>query len=160
MEPIPSHKTYGATREGKIFDLRTEQERLPQLDGSGYKKVMLKNKDGYKSYSVARLIGETFLPNSNNLPQIDHINRNRQDNRVENLRWASLQTQSENKVGFGKYKRYIYYESYPPYECWTIQIKNAKLKYKKRYDSRLYTFDEVLTERNNILTEYQIPITD
>ena len=40
-----------------------------------------------------RLVAKAFIPNPDNKPFIDHINRNRQDNRVENLRWV---TKSEN----------------------------------------------------------------
>lgn len=59
-----------------------------------------KNPEGYyrlhignKLYAVHRLIAETFLGNPQNKPEIDHINRNPGDNRLENLRWA---TRSEN----------------------------------------------------------------
>jgi len=49
-----------------------------------------------------RAIGITFLPNKNNYSTIDHINRNKIDNRVENLRWASLSEQQLNKNSMGE----------------------------------------------------------
>lgn len=59
-----------------------------------------KNSEGYcrlhignKLYTIHRLVAETFLANPENKPEIDHINRNPSDNRLENLRWA---TRSEN----------------------------------------------------------------
>lgn len=55
----------------------------------GYLKIGL-NKNGlYKNYSIHRLVAETFIPNPLNLPQVNHKNENKQDNRVENLEWIS-----------------------------------------------------------------------
>lgn len=42
---------------------------------------------------VHRLVAETFIPNPNNLSDVDHINNNRSDNNYKNLRWV---TRSEN----------------------------------------------------------------
>ena len=57
--------------------------------GQGYKGVTILD----KRYKVHRLVAETFIPNPENKPEIDHINRNPSDNRMENLRWA---TRTEN----------------------------------------------------------------
>lgn len=56
---------------------------------------------GNRSYSVHRLVCETFHPNPDGKETVDHINRIKHDNRAENLRWA---TRSENQ-GNRKYTR-------------------------------------------------------
>ena len=77
----------------------------PRDSGKGYKKVCL-NKNGIsKNYAIHRLVLETFSPcdNMKNLT-VDHINFNRSDNRLENLRWAS---QSENVIYSYKNGRHL-----------------------------------------------------
>ena len=47
-------------------------------------------KDGeIKTLSVHRLVALTFIPNSDNKPQVNHINENPLDNRIDNLEWVT-----------------------------------------------------------------------
>lgn len=62
------------------------------LHDNGYLSVCVHR----KTYLVHRLIAETFIENPNSKPTVDHINRERDDNRVENLRWATLAEQQAN----------------------------------------------------------------
>ena len=74
------------------------------LDSDGYRQVNLYtgNGGGYRNWGrhtrkVYRLEMETFTENTENKPMIDHINRNRTDDRLENLRWATAQENASNR---------------------------------------------------------------
>ncbi len=55
------------------------------LQPDGYYRVHIR----HKMYKVHRLVAETFIPNPDNKPLVDHIDRNPGNNNVENLRWVT-----------------------------------------------------------------------
>lgn len=77
-------------RVKRLIGYQCKNERIlkPRKHKCGYFAVIL-YKDGVtKSYSIHRLVAQAFLPNPNNLPQVNHKNENKTDNRVENLEWC------------------------------------------------------------------------
>ena len=61
-----------------------------------------------KPYLKHRLIALQFLPNPNNLPEVDHINRDRTDYHLSNLRWVSSSDNQRNKASHkGVQYRYV-----------------------------------------------------
>lgn len=82
-------------KEGKI--------KKPYMDKDGYLRTSLTKEHKQQTFAVHRLVAETFIPNENNYPCIDHINGDRSDNKVINLRWctwkqnASFDLARENK---------------------------------------------------------------
>jgi hypothetical protein len=69
----------------------------PLKTDRGYLQVRLYKDGKNKLLRIARLVAEAFIPNPDNLPTVDHINRIRTDNRVENLRWATMDLQVKNR---------------------------------------------------------------
>lgn len=63
---------------------------LEQRDnGKGYLRVTLSKNGKVKQPRVHRLVAEAFIPNPDNLPEVNHKNFDKSDNRVENLNWCS-----------------------------------------------------------------------
>ena len=65
-------------------------------DQRGYYKIHLNG----NRYKLHRIIAKQFIPNPENLPEVDHKNHNGKDNRIENLRWVSSSTNNQNRAGF------------------------------------------------------------
>ncbi|KAA6361458.1 MAG: hypothetical protein EZS28_043015 [Streblomastix strix] len=63
-----------------------------------------------KNYYLHRLIAQNFIPNPNNLPQIDHINRDKSDYHIENLRWITASDNCKNKTSTHNID-YVYVDS-------------------------------------------------
>lgn len=73
-------------KDGKIKKIKGRYLKL--LDNI-YDYVIL-SKDGVKKhYAVHRLVAEAFIPNPGNKKEVDHINTNKKDNNVNNLRWVT-----------------------------------------------------------------------
>ena len=88
---IPGYEgLYTVSEDGSIYSHKTHRNLKPQKHPSGYRKVNL-SKDGVShTYYIHRLVAEAFLPNPDNLPQINHLDEDKTNNAVSNLEWISV----------------------------------------------------------------------
>jgi len=138
---------YKISNDGNVY--ATKRQGSP----GGIVKQHLNNKTGYlyvilykngkgKTYTIHRLIALHFIDNINCHPIVDHIDRNRINNNIENLRWATYSINNSNRrskggVAIDKFikngKEYIYYKV-------TLNCKSKRFKTKE--EAMQYLKDE------------------
>lgn len=100
---IPGFSRFQVSSMGRVRSLKTGQILNQRFVNSrncpkAYLIVDLQDDDGgRKTCRVHRLVAENFIPNPEAKPTVDHINRIKTDNRLENLRWATYTEQLLNR---------------------------------------------------------------
>lgn len=81
-------KSYQVSNLGMVKNIKTGRILKQQIDTKGYLKVNLFTNKKPITVRVHRLVADCFLINIENKKEVNHINKNKQDNRVENLEWV------------------------------------------------------------------------
>lgn len=106
---LTHYNNYEVSNLGKVRNKKTKRILKPGCKG-GYHVVGLSHNGKTKTFSVHQLVGLCFIENSENKPQINHIDKDRSNNSISNLEWCSA---AENNA----------------HKCLTLQVKtNQHLK--------------------------------
>eukprot|EP01041_Mallomonas_annulata_P003285 gene3285-6504_t len=123
FRPIKEFPIYAISNFGNIANLRTGKIKKPHDNGRGYYDVLFYKNKIRHTFRVHRLVAEIFIDNVENKPEIDHIDGNKHNNKVDNLRWCTKtentrnrKIRTDNKTGV---KGVTYYQ---PSKKWMAKI--------------------------------------
>lgn len=90
--PIKDFPGYFITDDGKVISYKYHERRVMKtyFQKGGYENIKLCKDNVIYAKLIHRLVAEAFIPNPKNLPQVNHKNKIRDDNRVENLEWVTV----------------------------------------------------------------------
>jgi len=153
---ITEYPTYEVSTDGQVRNKKTGRVLKNKMNHRlGYYQINLYNDGTHSTKKIHRLVGLTFLPNPDGKLEIDHINRDKTDNRLENLRWA---THSENNQNRGAFKRntsgFKNITNDNTRDRWRIMISTHKIY--RTFSKNLWTLEQVVDIRNNIYREHGI----
>lgn len=99
---------YEVSNKGRVKSLNYNHTNKSAImsgwvSGKGYDYVHLCKDGTVLSYRVCRLVAKAFIPNPENKPYVDHIDTNRRNNCVENLRWCTQSENQRNKISRTRY---------------------------------------------------------
>lgn len=86
---VGSNGEYQISNTGIVITTKTGRILSPAVDARGYERVALFKMDRKKRYKVHRLVAMAFIPNPDNLPQVNHKDGNKRNNNVDNLEWIT-----------------------------------------------------------------------
>ena len=143
---IIDYPNYLIYEDGLVFSQKYNKFLKEQDNRDGYKRICLCKDGKQKHFLIHRLIAIHYIPNPDNLKEVDHINRDKSDNRLENLRWV---TRSENEQNKGIRCDNTSGEKYISYD-----IANNIWKYSKTIDGKttqknFKTFEEAVQYKHS-----------
>lgn len=119
MNEIKNFKDYYVTEDGRVFSSKSGKmkELLPFKGTSRGKKTYLmvgiiSNEGVRQKKLIHRLVAESYIPNPNNLPEVNHKDNNIYNNNIDNLEWVTRKQNLEQS-----------YQTMPP----TRNFKNCFL---------------------------------
>ena len=159
LDDYSNHRIYP---DGRVYSEICNRFLKPCVNGQGYLTCCLTNDTNKKQKSICvhRLVALLHVPNPDNKEQVDHIDRDRLNNNVSNLRWVSNSENSINKSVSGTIP-YRHISHLKTRNRFQIHIKrNKKLIFTKSMSISKYTLQDAVNVRNEQYKILGIDIDD
>lgn len=93
LKQIKDYPDYAISNLGNVYSYKNGKvvKLSPKITKWGYLRIGIYKNGEYKDYYIHRLVAEAFIPNPLGLPQVNHIDEDKTNNRAENLEWCSAQ---------------------------------------------------------------------
>lgn len=100
---VVGFEDYEVSSLGSVRNIETGRLLTGYTDKGGYIRVNLRKNGRWHHKLIHRLVTETFIPNPENKPCVDHIDTIRTNNVVTNLRWVTHKENSNNELSIKHY---------------------------------------------------------
>lgn len=120
---------YIVSSDGRVYSTSTcgpsyyHKEISQRLNSDGYLQVTVGKTGSRTQYRVHRMVAEAFIPNPDNLPEVNHKDYDRTNNNVDNLEWCTHVDNISHSAGTGHYSHFG--DSNPNYGNDTLKKKYA-----------------------------------
>jgi len=131
---INGYPDYLIYEDGRIWSKKSDKYLKPQLYGNGYYYISLGKKKN--RHSIHRLLAQHFIPNPDKKDFVDHIDRNKTNNSLDNLRWAT-RTENNNNSSLRKNNKLR-----EKFICYDKSRNRFRFEYKKLGIQKRFEFLE------------------
>ena len=137
--------------DGRVYSKKSNIFMTGTDNGKGYLQTAFSGKRKY----IHRLVAEHYIPNPENKATVDHIDRDKNNNRVDNLRWATMKEQKQNqklyKIRTDNKSGHKNIRWHKKDHKWVYQKKYKNKSHSKSFDTKIdalcYKFYFLLSHR-------------
>jgi len=112
---ISGCERYSVSDDGLVFSTISSAIKKSYVDNRGYLRVQVYDSDKQITYKVHRLVAHAFVPNKKKLPQVNHIDGNKQNNHYTNLEWVTHRQNADHAIANDLYYRRRDLDNHLPY---------------------------------------------
>jgi len=151
---IDGYNNYLIYEDGRVFSKKRNKFLKASPDNCGYLRFNLYKDGKRKTFMIHRLIALHYIPNPHNYEEVDHIDRNRQNNSIDNLRWVDRSMNQQNQGLFKTNKLGISNICQTDYGYRFKIVRNGK-KHQKRFK----TLEDAIKYKEEYLNQLERPAT-
>jgi len=148
IQDFPNYLIYP---DGRVYNKKRNHFLNPSLGWRGYINVTLSNNGKGQALKLHRLIAIHYIPNPNNYPMIDHIDGNKTNNSIENLRWV---TSMVNSNSFQKHR----INNRSGHKNISFNKSKKRWKFQKDYYGRIIKKENFKTKTEALCYKYIIQL--
>lgn len=145
---------YEVSSDGQVRNKKTKRVLKGKIDKDGYHSIQIKcrPRNYNKYYRVHILVAHTFLgPQPVGMDQVDHVDRVRTNNMIENLRWSNGQLNNRNRVDQSQYGTNITEMTLRGrFEYWRLNFRKGPLRVNKNFNKDDMPLEYVMMLRDII----------
>jgi len=141
---INGYEDYLIYQDGRVYSKKSNIYLKHKCTAMGYYKVDLCKNGKHKHFFIHRLIALYYIPNPDNKPNIDHKDRNRKNNNISNLRWATQKENMNNKNKRNDNTSGHTNISYIKNRYWRYRKGKHQKYFKSKIDAICYKFIMIL----------------
>lgn len=155
---IDGYLNYQVSTHGRIRNSKTGRLLKPGINIHGYYYVNLCKKNNKKVYYIHYLVAREFIDNHRNKKCVDHIDHNKLNNCIDNLRWSTYSENSMNRVK-SKNRTSIYkgVSFHKPSKKWLCHIAlNNKIIHVGLFDTEIEGAQAYNEKAKELFGEYAL----
>lgn len=138
-KPVEGYENYHVSNMGNVMNINTGKVLKGQNNGNGYLHVCLYNKEHKcKLVMIHRLVAKAFIPNPENLPQVNHIDERKHNNHADNLEWIT----SEDNINHGTHNERVGLNNANRIPIYSVDKNGEVIYYDSARDAVKYYYDK------------------